>query len=177
MLPRKKDLGAFLSDPARPSQADRDDLVDQRSDRPFLTASGAGIATRDDAGLPIGWIEVTSDRAHHSQNGNRMLITLLIGGTLLSMAAILFFGIVVLRLTRPIDVMAEESEATKAQNEELSNISMTDPLTGLLNRRGLNAVLSEFQEGGLPTLLWRWWTSIISRQSTMNGAMTKATAS
>lgn len=143
MLPMRKDLRALLADQSRPNQADGVTPNGQRSDLPFLTAGGAGLAIRDDAGLPIGWIEVTSDRDRRSQDGNRMLVTLLVGGTLFSIAAILFFSIVVLRLTRPIDVMAEESEATKAQNEELASISKTDPLTGLFNRRALENALED----------------------------------
>jgi diguanylate cyclase (GGDEF)-like protein len=143
VMPPRRDLGDLLSERSRPRLPYRDDSNVKPPDQPFITAAGAGIAVRDNAGLPIGWIEVASDRDQRRQNSNRLLSSLLIGGTILSMAGILFFCFVVLRLTRPIDVMAEEHEAAKAQNEELAAISKTDPLTGLYNRRGLEAALRE----------------------------------
>jgi diguanylate cyclase (GGDEF)-like protein len=149
ILPKNKDLGDLLVEPSKPNQADRLDQrnlrPEQRSDRPFLTATGAGIAVRDDAGLPVGWIEVASDHDRRSESQNRVFSNFLIGGTILSLAIIVFFCVAMLQLTRPIDLMAEESEAAKARSEELSAISKTDPLTRLYNRRGLEAALGEME--------------------------------
>lgn len=140
-LPKKSGLAAFLYEPPRAGDAADDPRRRGSQDDAFMTEFGAGIAVSDDAGLPIGWIEASSDRDQRRLSSNRLFSTFLTGASLLSLLAIAFFCAVVFKLTRPIDVMAEEHECAEERNAELSAKSRTDPLTGLLNRRGLEEAI------------------------------------
>jgi diguanylate cyclase (GGDEF)-like protein len=113
---------------------------------PFLTDGGAGIVVRDAQSRDVGWISVESGENWKNLRGNRRNVSLILLLVAMNLGAILFFGAVVLWLTTPVDAIAEAHERTKARNLELSNLSMTDPLTRLLNRRGVEAELA--RQGG-----------------------------
>jgi diguanylate cyclase (GGDEF) domain len=151
---KNQNLDSMLRDAVQQPRQDPGPQGPRQLDRPFITATGAGIAVKDDAGLPIGWIEVTSAESQRDSWNTRMLSSVLIGATVLSTLAILIFCVIVLKLTQPIDRMAAEHEIATAKNAELATISKTDPLTGLLNRRGLEEALQDDEcWGAVPSQL------------------------
>ncbi len=112
-------------------------------DPPRATVSGAYIVVRDDQGYPVGWIAIADERNHKDrvEFKIRLFVLQTVGGLFAIIAIIL--GAAVLRVTRPIDQIAAAHRAAAARNETLSLESRTDPLTGLLNRRGLFETLAE----------------------------------
>jgi diguanylate cyclase (GGDEF)-like protein len=117
---------------------------------PFLTDSGAGIVVKGPDAEPVGWISVESGQNWEAVKGNSRNISLIFGIVILNLGVILFFGVVVLFLTKPIDAISEAHERARARNAELSSLSRTDPLTGLLNRRGVEASLAGVGGLGAP---------------------------
>lgn len=112
-----------------------------RPDLPFATDNGVGIVVRDADAQIVGWISVSSGEVRKNERGNRVRFLFLIALAAILLAVISVFGFLVIRLTKPIDRMAEDTEAAKAKSVELASLSMTDHLTGLLNRRGLESFL------------------------------------
>ncbi len=128
--------------PGRAPDAPADSPV-RMLDMPMSTVNGAYIVVRDDGGLPVGWIAISDEHSFRDRVGFRirLFVLLAVAGFFVFIAGLL--GIVVLRVTRPIDQIAAAHRAAAARNETLSLESRTDPLTGLLNRRGLFETLAE----------------------------------
>jgi len=128
--------------PGRAPDSPSDPLV-RMLDMPMATANGAYIVVRDDGGLPVGWIAISDEHSYKDRVGFRIRVFVLsaVAGFFVFIAGLL--GIIVLRVTRPIDQIAAAHRAAAARNETLSLESRTDPLTGLLNRRGLFETLAE----------------------------------
>jgi diguanylate cyclase (GGDEF)-like protein len=112
-----------------------------RLDLPLFTASGVGIVVRGEDSTIIGWIHVESGQDPEVLRLNRFRHLFLFGAAGLYFAVLAAFGALVLRLTRPVGRIAKAHERVKARNAELASLSRTDPLTGLLNRRGVEDVL------------------------------------
>jgi len=120
-----------------------------QTDRPFETELGAGVVVRDAAGEIVGWILVAEDEGRSGERAQTyMLWTFIVLGSII-LILIVGFGVILLRLTKPIDLIAEESEAARAKNVELAKLSETDPLTGLRNRRGIEAALAAMKRDGM----------------------------
>ena len=109
-----------------------------RPDFPFATASGVGIAVRGKDSSVVGWIHVESRQDREVLRMSRFRFFLLFGTVGLYLAVLALFGAFVLRLTRPVGKIAKAHERAKARNAELASLSRMDPLTGLLNRRGID---------------------------------------
>lgn len=133
---------AIESRPGRDPGGPADALV-RLLDAPMATADGAYLVVRDDGGLPVGWIAISDEHSFNDRVGFRIRIFVLsaVAGFFVFIAGVL--GVVVLRVTRPIDQIAAAHRAAAERNETLSLESRTDPLTGLLNRRGLFETLAE----------------------------------
>lgn len=118
----------------------------KRLEEPVPTKDGAFIAVGNKAGEPVGWIAVVknSEFAPRLRGGRMLFIVIGITGFFLVQATL--FGLILLRVTRPIESIAAAHEEAKNKNDELSNQSRTDHLTGLLNRRGLQDRLGEMHE-------------------------------
>jgi diguanylate cyclase (GGDEF)-like protein len=119
-----------------------------RADRPFATDLGAGVVVRDSGNAIVGWILVAEDSQRDSKRAQTYILWTFI---VLDSVIFLFvagFSVILLRLTKPIDRMAEEREAARARNIELAKLSETDPLTGLRNRRGMEAALEAMDREG-----------------------------
>ncbi len=113
-----------------------------RADRPFATARGAGVAVRDAAGEIAGWIELRTGDAESGPKGDRLgraIFFAFAGFNLLIVSAL---GFLVFLLSKPIDRIAEAHALEAARSAELASISCTDHLTGLKNRRGIEALLA-----------------------------------
>jgi|GEM_PF-2872432 len=125
----------------RPSLAPPPNVVPL--DRPVATANGAYTVVRGDGGEVVGWIAVSSDGNFLRRSEFRMRIYLLTiaMGIFFTVAAVL--GFLVLRITRPIEQIAAAHKVASDRNIVLAQESRTDPLTGLLNRRGFFATLAE----------------------------------
>jgi diguanylate cyclase (GGDEF)-like protein len=121
-----------------------------RPDSPFLTEDGAGIAVRGAGSEIVGWISIESGQDKESRLGSRRMISFVFGTAALYLAVIMIFCIILFRLTRPIDRIAEAHERARARNAELASISRTDPLTGLLNRRGIDAAIAAIERSDSP---------------------------
>ena len=118
-----------------------------RTDRPFATDLGAGIVVRDPGNGIVGWILVAEDSQRDSKSQTYILWTFIVLGSFIFLL-VGGFSVILLRLTKPIDRITEESEATRARNLELAKLSETDPLTGLRNRRGMEAALAAMDRDG-----------------------------
>jgi diguanylate cyclase (GGDEF)-like protein len=127
-VPLEPDAPGFMSGSPPPSQ---------RPDIPYSTSKGACVVIRDAGGGQVGWISMVGWENLGSPRGNRLMLTVVFVSMGIILAAIAAFGMLMLRLTRPIDRIAEAHERAKARNKELASASRTDALTGLLNRRGL----------------------------------------
>jgi len=78
----------------------------------------------------------------------------------------------------PSELAARVRKAAEAQRlvADLDRRSSTDPLTGLPNRRGMEAVLAALGGPAGSVLACCWWTSTGSRPSTTPTATTPATS-
>ncbi len=108
---------------------------------PFFTANGMGIAVRGEDSSIVGWIHIENGQNAEVLRLNRFRQLFLVGAAGLCFVVITAFGALVLRLTRPVGRIAKAHEREKARNAELAGLSRTDPLTGLLNRRGIDEIL------------------------------------
>jgi diguanylate cyclase (GGDEF)-like protein len=104
---------------------------------PYSTAKGACIVIRDAGGGQVGWISMVGGENLGSFRDNRLMLSVVFVSMGIFLAAIAAFGMLMMRLTRPIERIAEAHESAKERNRELASASRTDALTGLLNRRGL----------------------------------------
>jgi len=143
--PKSSDRLRRLSIEGRPG-LDLDSPVDppvRMLDMPMVTADGAYIVVRDDGDRPVGWIAISDEHNYKDRVGFRirLFVLLAVAGFFVFIAAVL--GFAVLRVTRPIDQIAAAHEAAAVRNKALARESRTDPLTGLLNRRGLFETLAE----------------------------------
>jgi diguanylate cyclase (GGDEF)-like protein len=119
-----------------------------RPDRPFSTAEGAGIAVRDGSGDAVGWILVRSGDAIGAYREGRAAASYVWSIALVQVILITVLSFLLFRLSRPIDVIAEARELAEMRSELLANMSRIDPLTGLLNRRGVEEAVAEARYRG-----------------------------
>jgi len=150
----KADLVSDIMKTAEGERASRSRQTQEgfSADRPFPTDLGAGVVVRDSGGKSVGWILVAEDSHRGSQWAQAYVLwTFIVLGSIIFLL-IIGFGIVLLRLTRPIDRITAEGEAARAKNVELAKLSETDPLTGLRNRRGMETALTSMgREGKQPS--------------------------
>jgi diguanylate cyclase len=137
--------------PPEPSPAQAKGRAPKHPDHPFPTALGVCVEVKGAMGEPVGWIIVTGWEKQWSMRGHWFMQWFLILVGAVNLLMIIVFREVLLRLTRPIDAITEEHEVAMVKNVELANRSRTDPLTKLLNRRGLEEFLAE-AEPDIPPL-------------------------
>lgn len=124
----------------------------EKPQTPFTLNDGAGIGIRDDDGRPVGWILVKSNDYGGKTRETRAAVLFLFSAALGAAVLIAMLSFLLLRLSKPIDVIAEARELAEKRNEILANMTKKDPLTGLLNRRGLEeAVADAVYRGSRPS--------------------------
>jgi diguanylate cyclase (GGDEF)-like protein len=124
------------------------------SDVPTITSSGAYLGLRGTDGTVVGWVHAEQKDAGASGSRNNLYMFLLIAGAILSLVIVIVLSAIVFRLSKPIDAIVEEHGKEVRRNAELSRTSRTDPLTGLLNRRGfLEATAGELKDSALDAWL------------------------
>jgi diguanylate cyclase (GGDEF)-like protein len=109
-------------------------------DRPFMTDLGACVTVRDGTGSAAGWIAVRSASEQRGDREARSRLASLLGLAGLCLASALLLAALSLRLSRPIDHIAEADEAARSK---LEGLSRRDRLTGLLNRRAIIEVAED----------------------------------
>jgi diguanylate cyclase (GGDEF)-like protein len=111
-------------------------------------SGGAGVEIDDAEGRPVGWILVTSDDAAGKIREARAAASFLRSAAVAAALLIAFLSFFLLRLSKPIDVIAEARELAEKRNEILANMTKKDPLTGLLNRRGVEEAVADARYRG-----------------------------
>jgi len=101
----------------------------------------------DHEGNPIGWINLkhAGDVKYAVQNEFLYLFVVTSGLIILIILGILY--VIIFRISAPIDTLILRNRHMIMRNRELDLLSRTDPLTGLLNRRGLEEILKNEVEG------------------------------
>jgi diguanylate cyclase (GGDEF)-like protein len=112
-------------------------------DIPTFSSTGAFLGLRGSDGSVVGWLFSGQDRNSHGAGRSGLLQFLLVAGSVASVLVTLGLSVIVLWLSKPIDKIVEAHGRVVRRNVELYNRSRTDPLTGLLNRRGFLEVANE----------------------------------
>jgi diguanylate cyclase (GGDEF)-like protein len=123
----------------------------EKPDLPFMTDEGTGIAVKDSGGRGVGWILVESGAASDARE-SRDRTSNIYSAALLAALLIGLLSFLLFKVSRPIDAISEAREFAEKRSELLANMTKIDPLTGLLNRRGLEeAVADERYRGSAPS--------------------------
>lgn len=107
----------------------------------FLITGGMATKLYAFDGSETGWISFTSDRSGPSPMDSAYIAFFLGANGLLAILTLGLLYVIVFRLSSPIERLA----ASKTAAERLSR---TDPLTGLMNRRGFEAALESAPRPG-----------------------------
>lgn len=120
---------------------------------PYVFENGMIVALPDARQKPVGWLELSIQDEMRRLLAKNVLIIFIAGSVLIIgiILAVLYF--IIFRLSAPIDALVETTRRMALMNKKLRDISRTDHLTGLLNRRGLTESLESdmmrlLNEGG-----------------------------
>jgi diguanylate cyclase (GGDEF)-like protein len=119
-----------------------------KPDKPFMTEDGAGIEVKDASGRGVGWILVKSGDAAGNARESRATTSFMRTAVIIAALLIAFLSFLLFRLSKPIDVIAEARDLAEKRSELLANMSKIDPLTGLLNRRGVEEAVADSRYRG-----------------------------
>jgi diguanylate cyclase (GGDEF)-like protein len=111
-----------------------------KPDTPYITASGACVPVLGTGGEEAGWISIMSGEEQRGLRRDRFLASVILALTALYLLAISAFGTLALRLAKPFDTARDLDGTSDPKQADISN---KDPLTGLLNRRGIEEALSK----------------------------------
>jgi diguanylate cyclase (GGDEF)-like protein len=126
--------------------------VFEKPDLPFMSDEGAGVAVKDSEGRGVGWILVASGDAAADVRESLEMTSFMYSAALAAAILVGLLAFLLIKVSKPIDVIAEAREFAERRNELLANMSKIDPLTGLFNRRGLeDAVADASYRGSTPS--------------------------
>jgi diguanylate cyclase (GGDEF)-like protein len=111
-------------------------------DLPTVTSSGAFLVLSGEDGRIAGYIHVAQMETGIGGPRNGLYPFFFIAGALLVLIIAVVLSAIVYRLSKPIDVIEKAHRRAVLHNAELSRTACMDPLTGLLNRKGLLDALS-----------------------------------
>ena len=101
----------------------------------ILNKSIQGISRQEHLALTDAWVRVTYEK------GMDLKVLAAIGGGIALIALFFFYRHVLIQ--RANSALRETQQLLEKQNKELNRLSMTDPLTGLLNRRAMVEHISQ----------------------------------
>jgi diguanylate cyclase (GGDEF)-like protein len=108
---------------------------------PHLTRDGIAADLMGSDGKPVGWLSITTGGGIGANFQKDVLTSFFIELCLFTALLLFVLYIVIFRLSSPIERLIESNMAIAARNEHLQRLSRIDPLTGLLNRRGLIEIM------------------------------------
>jgi len=109
----------------------------------YLVPNGMVIKLFGSGGENVGWMRLQVGPLEQSSMENWIFTVSFIGIGILACIILAILYIILFRLTVPILHLAESHSAMAQKNEDLKSLTQSDPLTGLLNRRGFQAARAD----------------------------------
>jgi diguanylate cyclase (GGDEF)-like protein len=151
-VPGKAEAPGLASPAGREAPAGAGAPLFEKPDLPFMTDEGAGVAVKDPGGRGVGWILVASGDAASDARESLEMTSFMYSAALAAAILVGLLAFLLIKVSKPIDVIAEAREFAERRSELLANMSKIDPLTGLFNRRGLeDAVADAHYRGSTPS--------------------------